>query len=707
MATAGKSDPLAMQRGHAWPLGAQVVGAGVNFAVLSGGAHCVELCLFDATGELELRRLVLPTRTGDVWHGHLPDAGAGLIYGLRAHGPWQPDRGLLFNPAKLLLDPYAREVVGHFSWRDEHFGADRQRPVERDARDNAPFALKARVVQEDFDWGNDRAPHTAVEATVLYEMHVKGFSKLHDAVPSQLRGTFAGLAHPASIAHLQRLGVTAVSLLPVHYAIDEERLAAMGLSNYWGYNSIGFFCVNPALASTGEGGGARHEFRSMVRELHAAGIEVILDVVFNHTAESGSMGPTISFRGLDNVGYYRLERDAAQKYENYTGCGNTLDIRSPQVLRLVLDSLRYWVSDMHVDGFRFDLATVLGRGNEGFDRGGAFFTAVAQDPVLSTVKMIAEPWDVGPDGYQVGGFPRGWLEWNDKFRDTLRSFWLGGHHSSNAPHAPVTRAEFAQRLCASSDIFQTRHRLPSESVNFVAAHDGFTLRDLVSYNQRHNLANGEENRDGHGYNLSFNCGVEGLSSDPDVNQLRARLQRALLACTLLSQGTPMLCAGDELGHSAGGNNNPYCQDNATSWIDWSEADQDLTAFSARVLELRRVACPFSNDWYSGLTDPLGLHDLAWLEPDGSPLQGDAWHRPGSRALGCLIGRPGRVAAPLLLLVNAEQQSHAFMLPGGVWRALLDTSKARGKARWHGQGEACMEVAAHSLVLLAAAGADVA
>ena len=696
-----------MRPGRAWPLGAFVDGSGVNFAVVSGDAQLVELCLFDATGEHELRRMPLPARSGDVWHGHLPDFGPGLIYGLRAHGPWAPDRGLLFNPAKLLLDPYAREVVGHFSWRDEHFGADRQSAMDQDTRDNAPFALKARVVQDHFDWGNDRAPHTANEATVLYEMHVKGFSMLQQAVPEPLRGTFAGLAHPASIAHLQQLGITAVSLLPVHYALDEERLSAMGLHNYWGYNSIAFFCVNPALSSQQEGAGARNEFRSMVRTLHAAGIEVILDVVFNHTAEAGGGGPTISFRGLDNALYYRLEPGAPQNYENHTGCGNTLDIRSPQVLRLVMDSLRYWVSDMHVDGFRFDLAPVLGRGDHGFDRGGAFFTAVAQDPVLSTVKMIAEPWDIGPGGYQVGGFARGWLEWNDKFRDTLRSFWLGGHDNPDSPDAPATRAEFAQRLCASSDVFQSGHRLPCESVNFVVAHDGFTLRDLVSYNQRHNLANGEDNRDGHGHNLSFNCGVEGPSDDPVVNQLRARLQRALLACTVLAQGTPMLCAGDELGHSAGGNNNPYCQDNAISWIDWCEADQDLTAFSARLLELRRTARPFSNDWYSGLTDPLGLHDLAWLEPDGSALQGDAWHDPASRALGCLIGQPGRVTAPLLLLVNADQKPQSFTLPGGVWQALLDTSDVRGQARWHGQGPVLFEVAAHSLVLFAAAGAEVA
>jgi len=682
-------------------MGATWDGQGVNFAVFSSTAQRIELCLFDTRGDHETRRIDLPARTNDVWHGYLPRAAPGQVYGFRAHGPWRPDRGHLFDPAKLLLDPYTREVVGQFIWRAEQFSADRQFPLNRDGHDNTAVALKSRVVADTFDWGDDHRPHTPLDQTVLYELHVKGFSKLQSAIPDALRGTFAGLAHPASIAHLQQIGITAVSLMPVFYALDEERLVQMGLHNYWGYNTIAFFCPDPALASARAGAEIRDEFRSMVRTLHAAGIEVLLDVVFNHTAESGETGPTVSFRGLDNAAYYRLSGWPAVSYENHTGCGNTLDIRRPHVLRLVMDCLRYWVSDMHVDGFRFDLAPVLGRSDHGFEPDGAFFTAVAQDPVLSSAKMIAEPWDVGPGGYQLGSFAPGWLEWNDRFRDTMRAFWLGHIHEGKP-----TRGDFAQRLCASSDIFQPRRRAPAESVNYVVSHDGFTLRDLVSYHNRHNHANGEENRDGHSHNLSANCGVEGPSADPAVLQLRGRLQRALLATTLLAQGTPMLCAGSELGHTQGGNNNPYCQDNSITWLDWSDADADLLAYVARVLALRHAALPLANHWYSGLTDGLGLHDLAWLEPDGSPLQGDAWRNPGSRALGCLIGRPGRATAPLLLLVNAGVESQTFQLPAGVWQALLDSADPRGHTRWHGQGEVALEVAAHSLLLLAAAGAGV-
>ncbi len=689
-----------IEAGQPWPLGAHWDGKGINFAVFSAHAQAMELCLFDATGHNETARYTLPAHTSDVWHGYLPDASPGLIYGLRAHGPWRPERGHRFNASKLLLDPYAREVVGSFEWRDEHFGGDRQLPLHPDTRDNAAFALKARVVADVYDWEDDRAPRTALASTVIYELHVKGFSQLNSQIPPPLRGTYVGLAHDASIKHLKLLGITAVSLLPVHLSLDEERLQKLGLHNYWGYNTLAFFCADPKLASLDQGLTARDEFRAMVKTLHRAGIEVLLDVVFNHTAESDETGPTLSFRGLDNASYYRLPSDSREHYENHTGCGNTLDIRQPRVLQLVLDSLRYWVSDMHVDGFRFDLAPVLGRGDHGFSRDGAFFTAVAQDPVLSRVKMIAEPWDVGPGGYQVGGFPRGWLEWNDHFRDAMRRFWI------HADRPASTRGDFALRLCGSSDLYQPRQRAPGESVNYVVSHDGFTLRDLVSYNKRHNQANGEHNRDGHGHNLSFNCGVEGPTANPVVNALRGRLQRALLATTLLAQGTPMLCAGDELGHTQRGNNNPYCQDNETTWIDWSQADTDLVVFTARVLTLRREAMPFGNHWYSGLTDPLGLHDLAWLQADGSPLQGLAWQDPTSQVVGCLIGQPGGAKAPLLLLVNPEHADHPFMLPAGVWQALLDSSHPRGLAVWHGQGEVPFTLPAHSLVLLAAAGASI-
>ncbi|MGC3985840.1 MAG: glycogen debranching protein GlgX [Pseudorhodoferax sp.] len=694
--------PSALQPGQPWPLGASFDGKGVNFAIVSEHAQAMELCLYDATGRQEIARTALPGRSDDVWHGYLPGALPGLVYGLRAHGPWRPERGHRFNPFKLLLDPYAREIVGDFAWRDEHFGADLRHPLHMDQSDNAAHALKARVVHDDHDWAGDEPPRTPLADSVLYEVHVKGFSARNEAVPAALRGSYAGLAHPASIAYLKGLGITAVSLLPVHYALDEQRLVNMGLTNYWGYNTLGFFCPSPRLASSQDGAAQRAEFRAMVAALHAAGIEVLLDVVYNHTAETDETGPTLSFRGLDNALYYRLPPGHKALYENDTGCGNTLDIREPRVLQLVMDSLRYWVTQMHVDGFRFDLAPVLGRGDNGFSPDGPFFTAVAQDPVLARVKMIAEPWDIGPGGYQVGGFPRGWLEWNDKFRDSMRGFWT----QAAAGRPAADRGEFALRLCGSSDLYQPRNRVPGASVNYVVSHDGFTLADLVAYDQRHNAANGENNRNGHGHNLSFNCGAEGPSDDPQVLALRGRLQRALLATALLAQGTPMLAAGDELGHSQGGNNNPYCQDNATTWIDWSRADADLTAFTARVLALRRQALPFGGHWYSGLSDPLGLHDLTWLQADGSLLTGPAWQDAGQRVLGCLIGKPGRAKAPLLLLVNGGTADAEFLLPAGVWRCWLDTTHPQGHSRWYDQGEQTYALPALSLSLLAAEGANI-
>lgn len=686
-----------LKAGRPWPLGASWDGKGVNFAVFSANAEAIYLCIFDVQGREELLRLQMPKRTQDVWHGYLPDVGPGLIYGLRAQGPWHVHEGQRFNINKLLLDPYARDIVGKFSWFDEHFGHDREYPHVMDTRNNAALALKARVVADSFDWGDDQAPLVPMADSVIYEVHVKGFSKLNPQIPPALRGSFAGLAHEQSLSHLTRLGVTAVSLLPVHYHVDEERLAEMGLGNYWGYNTLGFFSVDPRLASNTGGVSPRDEFRQMVKTLHAAGIEVLLDVVYNHTAESDDVGPTLSFRGLDNASYYRLRNDSRAQYENHTGTGNTLDMRHPRVRQMVLDSLRYWVEEMHVDGFRFDLAPVLGRGDSGFERDGPFFTAIAQDPVLSHVKMIAEPWDIGPGGYQVGNFTRGWLEWNDHFRDATRSFWL---------KAASTRGEFALRLCGSSDLFHSRNREPVESVNYVVSHDGFTLRDLVSYNERHNMANGESNRDGHSNNLSFNCGIEGPSIDPKINALRRKLQRALLATTLLAQGTPMIAAGDELGHTQRGNNNPYCQDNDITWIDWSQADEYLIDFCAGLISLRRQALPFDNHWYSGLSDPLGLHDLSWVLPDGSPLQGNAWRDANSRVFACLIGQPGRAKAPLLLLINGDAVERPFMLPAGVWQAFLDTDHPRGLAHFHGQGEVAYPLSAYSVVLLAAAGNEI-
>jgi glycogen debranching enzyme GlgX len=689
----------ATQLGRPWPLGAHFDGKGINFAVFSAHAQAVDLCLFDSHGTQELARLRLRGHTGDIWHGYLPNAQPGLVYGLRASGPWRPDRGHRFDASKLLLDPYARDIVGEFIWTDEHFAPDRQHPRHLETRDNATVALKARVVHDSFDWGDDHPPATPLAKSIIYECHVKGLTHTHPGVPDKLRGTYAGLGHPITVNHLKALGVTAVSLLPVHYHLSEERLIDMGLSNYWGYNTLGFFCLNPRLASGQDQLSPRDEFRTMVRNLHAAGLEVILDVVFNHTAEADHSGPTLSFRGLDNASYYRLVPNDLNHCENFSGCGNTLDIRHPRVLQLVMDSLRYWITDMHVDGFRFDLATVLGRTDTGFSAQAGFFAAVAQDPVLCRVKMIAEPWDIGPGGYQVGQFPRGWLEWNDHFRDSMRRFWVQSVASPHAAGSGGTLGEFAMRLCGSSDLYQARKRDPAESVNYVISHDGFTLLDLLSYNHRHNLANGENNRDGQGNNLNFNCGVEGPSSEPQVRQLRQLLQRALLATNLLAQGTPMLCAGDELGHSQGGNNNPYCQDNAVTWIDWSQVDADLLAFTQHVISLRQRLQPFANAWYSGIADADGIYDLSWWNADGSVLQGSAWQLPQSRALGCLIGKPGAAGSPLLLLVNNADHSERFVLPRGQWQGLLDTSHPLGLADWQGAGTSELPVAAHSLLLL--------
>jgi glycogen operon protein len=679
-----------LQAGRPWPLGANVDAAGVNFAVFSAHASSIELCIYDDAGKRELWRCALPGRSGEVWHGHLGGAGAGLVYGLRAHGPWSPHTGHRFNAQKLLLDPYARETVGEFNWSDIHRGYLSEDAQRLDPRDNGATALKARVVHEHFDWQGDVPPATPWADSVLYEVHVRGFSKLHPGVAAEQRGTFAGLASPAAIAHLQRLGVTAVNLLPVHLFIDEERLVRMGLRNHWGYNTLGFFCVEPRYASARGGRAVRDEFRHMVRALHAAGIEVILDVVFNHTAETDALGPTLSWRGLDNASYYRLVEGRAEDYENHTGCGNTLDIRHPRVLQMVMDSLRYWVDEMHVDGFRFDLATVLGRGNHGFDRGGAFFACLAQDPLLGGVKLIAEPWDIGPWGYHLGQFPTGWLEWNDRYRDTMRAFWLGG---------ACTRGEFARRLCGSSDLFQHRQRAPAASLNYVVSHDGFTLRDLVSYDKRHNQANGEDNRDGPSRNLSWNCGWEGPTYEPAVLERRWRLQRALLATLLFSQGTPMFAAGDELGHSQQGNNNPYCQDNPITWIDWSQADTALIDFTAALLKARRQWLPLGAEWYGGANEAPGDPALLWLRSNGREPESVHWDSHASRVLGVKIARPTRVSSPLLLVFNAGESDILFILPAGGWHLLFDSASPDAAAPWPSAVLPSMNMPARSVRLL--------
>ena len=686
--------PLRLEAGRPFPMGASFdvdeQGPGVNFAVFSAHASQLDLCLFDDSGVHQTARLPLPAKTGDVWHGRVAGLLPGQLYGLRAHGTWRVDRGQRFNPHKLLLDPWAREIVapaGGFDWNGPHLGADREHPTHMDTRDNAHWAHKARVVHDRFDWQNDRAPATPLSDTVLYEMHVRGLTRRMPGVPEPLRGTYAGLASDAAIAHLKRLGITAVSLLPVQHILDELHLAQRGLTNYWGYNTLGYFCPDPRYAASAD---VRGEFRNMVRRLHAAGLEVLLDVVYNHTAEGDERGPTLSWRGLDNASWYRLLHGHAAGYENWSGCGNTLDIRHPRVLQMVMDSLRHWVSDFHVDGFRFDLAPVLGRASTGFERDGPFFKAVLQDPVLQGVKLIAEPWDLGPGGYQLGNFPRGWLEWNDRFRDTARAFWLGGDCS---------RGDLALRLAGSTDLLQARHRPPTESVNYVVSHDGFTLDDLVSYDMRHNEANGEHNRDGTAHNLSWNCGFEGPTSDPEVTHRRQRLKRALLATVLLAQGTPMLAAGDELGHSQGGNNNPYCQDNATTWIDWAQADQDLIEYTAHLLRLRKTLQPMAPRWYTGLPDVHGRYDLAWMRRGGEPMTPEQWNNRMSRVLGALIGAPGRVRAPLLLMVNGRDADTRFRLPAGRWLCELDSTAVHGTSHWQGEGGTDYELPARSVVLL--------
>jgi glycogen operon protein len=659
----------ALAPGLPYPLGATPRAGGVNFAVFSAHATRIEVCVYDGTGQEELARHALSARSEHVWHGFLPQAGVGLVYGLRADGPFAPDQGHRFNAHKLLLDPYAREIVGRLQWRDEHHAFTVGHPDEHralDTRDNGASMVKARVC-EPLPPLREPKPCRALVDSVIYELHVKGFTKLLQGVPPPLRGTYAGLGHPAAIAQLHRLGVTALSLLPVHYCVDEGRLAGLGLSNYWGYNTLGFFALNPRWSVTPDDPTAtRAEFRAMVEAMHAAGIEVLLDVVYNHTCEGDHRGPSLSFRGLDQASYYRLVRHNREFFENFTGCGNTLNVAHPRVTQLVLDSLRYWVGEMGVDGFRFDLAPALGRTHPDFDPHAALFIALQQDPVLAGAKLIAEPWDVGPHGYQLGHFPERWAEWNDRFRDGARLFWLS---------RGVGRGEFARRIAASSDKFHHGARLPSASVNFVAAHDGFTLADTVSYNHRHNHANGENNRDGHHANFSTNCGVEGPTHDPKVQAQRQRFQRALLATTLVAQGTPMLLAGDEMSRTQRGNNNAYCQDNEISWLDWAHADEQLVSFTAALIALRKALPALRQDrWLSDVIRADGRRDVEWLSPQGGMMSVDDWHDDSRHCFGQLLA-PTDGSATVLLVFNAEPAPVLFKLPEGRWQRLFDSANA--------------------------------
>jgi glycogen operon protein len=678
---AESTSPMLEMPNAAPPLGAHHDGDGATFALYSSVADAVELCVFDASGAET--RWNLAQGEGFVWRGYLPDMRVGQGYGFRVYGGWDPAAGVRCNPAKLLLDPYARAIAGEVRWHPAVYGHAADDPDRPDDQDSAPWVPRSLVTAPGFEWGEDRRPGRAMADSIFYEVHVRGFTKLHPDVPEALRGTYAGLAHPAAVAHLERLGVTAVELLPVHTHVDDAFLVERGLRNYWGYQSIGYFAPHNAYSSVGDEGGQVDEFRRMVRDLHAAGLEVILDVVFNHTAEGSEYGPTLCFRGIDNPAYYRLAEDRS-RYVDDTGCGNTVDLHQPEALRLVMDSLRYWTEEMHVDGFRFDLAAALGRSTANFDPYSSFLEAVGQDPVLSEVKLIAEPWDTGWGGYDLGNFPAGWSEWNGKFRDTVRDYW----RSSEG-----TLPDLATRLSGSRDLFGHGGRRPTASVNFVTVHDGFTLNDLVSYNAKHNEANGENNRDGSDDNRSWNCGAEGRTDDLGVLELRARQRRNLLATVMLSEGVPLLLSGDEFAHTQNGNNNAYCQDNEITWLDWDATVQhgDLIDFCARLCRLREEHPVFRRrEFFNGTPAHETMRDdLDWYRPDGSEMTPQDWNAPFARAVTMATsGATGdytRPDDPFLLMLNAWLEPLDFTVPDSLrnltWQIEVDTSdpKTAGRA----------------------------
>ena len=642
--------------GIPYPLGATFDGHGVNFAIFSANAEWVDLCLFDAAAKRETSRCRLTNLTDGIWHGYLPEAKPGLVYGYRVHGRHEPAHGHRFNANKVLLDPYTRSVVGDYQNDLRNQGFSAEAPPQADSSDNAPIALKARVIDEPFDWSGDVFPKIPWSRTIIYEAHVKGLTRAHPGLPPELRGTYAGLAHPLIISHLQKLGITAIELLPIQHFLDEPRLMANGLVNYWGYNPVAWFAPAPRYASGRDGITPLTEFKAMVKSLHEAGIEVILDVVFNHTAELDAQGPTLSLRGIDNASYYSL--NSKGEYENCTGCGNALNLKHPRAVQLVMDCLRYWAGECHVDGFRFDLAVTLGRVQGDFDPAAPLWMAISQDPLLSRCKFIAEPWDIGYGGYQVGRFPCGWGEWNDQFRDTMRRFWLG---------EGVNRAQFVHSFAASSHVFHTPLRLPAASINFITAHDGFTLTDLVSYGHKHNLANLEHNHDGQTHNHGWNCGVEGPCDDPHVKLLRLRVRKALLATLLLAQGTPMLLAGDEHGHSQLGTNTAYCQDNEMTWLNWETNDDDLTDFIGKLLVIRQeIPALLNNRWWTGKPDGEGTADVEWLNPSGTKMEVHDWEDLSGKAL--MI----RLSGNWLLLLNGSAHQIHFRLPTNNWQVKLST-----------------------------------
>ncbi len=699
-----------VQEGVPFHRGPHWDGKGVNFALFSANATQVELCLFSEDGKTEQQRITLPEHTNEIWHGYIPDLAPGQRYGYRVHGPYEPEKGHRFNPNKLLLDPYAYAHIGKVIWDPAIFGytMESMDDLTFDERDSAPFMPKCIVVDQNFDFTGERGrKHVPWDETVIYETHVKGFTKLRPDVPEHLRGTYAGLAQQPVIDYIKSLGVTSVELLPIHTFVDDSNLLEKGMVNYWGYNTIGFFAPDPRYASNRAE--TLKEFKEMVAAYHEAGLEVILDVVYNHTAEGNERGPTLSFKGIDNASYYRLIPDQPRYYINETGTGNTVNVSHPRVLQMVMDSLRYWVEETSVDGFRFDLGTILAREPNGFDNRSGFLKACSQDPLLGTIKLIAEPWDCGPGGYQVGGFPPGWAEWNDQFRDTVRDFWR-----DKAPASALT-----ERLCASSSIFNSHGRKPWASVNFITAHDGFTLNDIVTYNEKHNEANGEDNKDGSSDNRSWNCGVEGPTDDPKINELRSRQIRNMLATLLLSQGTPMLLAGDEFGRTQNGNNNAYCQDDDISWLNWDLHDKGkhLVDFVRQLTRLRhRFPLLRRNRFYTGaFNEELGVKDLMWINANGSEMEDEHWGDSNMRCFGMLMdgrAQPTGIKkrggdATLLLVINAHDDLVKFTLPesygGEDWALLFDTNLEENDAKGSCKTGESYAVTARSVLLFALRG----
>jgi isoamylase len=671
--------------GKPYPLGASWDGKGVNFALYADNATGIELCLFNnKNDEKETDKIKLTERTHQIWHCYLPDVGPGQLYGYRAYGPYEPENGHRYNPNKLLIDPYAKAISGVIDWHDSLFGYElghEDEDLSYSSTDSAPFVPKSVVVDPHFAWEEDQPPRTPYHKSIIYETHVKGFTQLHPDIPEEIRGTYAALGHPATIAYLKELGITAIELMPVHQFVADRHLVEKGLTNYWGYNTIGFFAPDVRYAGDVEDGYQVHEFKQMVKELHKAGIEVILDVVYNHTGEGNHMGPTLSLKGIDNASYYRLTEDNKRYYMDYTGTGNTLNAMLPNVLRYIMDSLRYWITEMHVDGFRFDLASTLARELHEVNRLSAFFDIIHQDPVISQVKLIAEPWDVGEDGYQVGKFPPGWAEWNGKYRDCIRDYWIG---------ADSMLGEFGQRFTGSPDLYQDDSRKPTASINFITAHDGFTLNDLVSYNEKHNEANGEDNNDGESHNRSWNCGAEGPTDDPEIIKLRNQQKRNMLATLFLSQGVPMMVAGDEFGRTQKGNNNAYCQDNEISWLNWAEADQGLLGFTRKLIKLRKDHPIFRRRrWFQGQpVKAKGLEDIAWFLPEGIEMEDENWNHDFARSLGVFLnGRGIHSVGPtgerilddsFYVIFNAHHEKLDYKIPEKIysnkWTKVLDTAE---------------------------------